>query len=110
MKASDFLAKFPLAPGDPRERALFLRLVLRYIADNLYSFQREDGRPLRDAIDYKEFFERAVCLAYIPPEKSRPVPRDYTCPDCQHEHEGRDECKVYLGEGRFCPCEAKVRA
>jgi len=36
--------------------------------------------------------------------------RDHSCPECQHEHEGRTECSKYLGEGKFCRCEAKVTA
>lgn len=36
--------------------------------------------------------------------------RDHTCPDCHHEHEGRNECSHYLGEGKFCHCESKVPA
>ena len=36
--------------------------------------------------------------------------RDHICPDCGHVHEGKTECTHYLGEGKFCKCEAKVTA
>ncbi len=39
----------------------------------------------------------------------RPRP-DPNCPDCNHVHEGRNECSRYLGEGKFCRCESKVTA
>jgi hypothetical protein len=35
---------------------------------------------------------------------------DHVCPDCHHEHEGRNECSHYLGEEKFCHCESKVTA
>lgn len=43
-------------------------------------------------------------------DSTAPRVRDYTCPECQHEHESKSECSKYLGEGRFCHCEAKVTA
>lgn len=39
-----------------------------------------------------------------------PQLRDHVCPDCHHEHEGRNECSKYLGEEKFCHCESKVTA
>lgn len=36
--------------------------------------------------------------------------RDHACDDCRHEHQGKTECGHYLGEGKFCKCEAKVTA
>lgn len=35
---------------------------------------------------------------------ARPI-RDYTCPDCSHEHSpGAETCRFYLGNGKFCEC------
>lgn len=92
-----------------REVLLTARLIFQFQADNLYDVQFADGRPVRqsDILGQRAWFQQLVAAA----NPSRMLlPRDPLCPDCRHEHEGKTECKKYLGEGRFCPCESKVTA
>lgn len=96
-----------------------LRSIFLFIAANAHELRCESGTQLRDASDWKEFLHEvgdalaeaaaAVPGCISPRMNLRPL-RDHTCPDCGHEHEDKAECKKYLGEGRFCPCESKVPA
>ena len=91
-----------------------LRLIFQFLAANAHELKLETGQHLRDAGDWKEFLSEtadALAEASIPPQVSERMnlrPRDHSCPECKHEHEDKTECKKYLGEGRFCPCETKV--
>jgi len=84
-----------------------LYVVLQYFANHLHEITLANGCHVRDASDCKAFLRECAEATRAP---SPPRPRDHTCPDCGHEHEGRHECKAYIGEGRFCPCESKVTA
>lgn len=113
-----------LAQG-PRSDALALecRIIFRILVDNLYRAQLSEGGLLRDISDVRAFLQELVDelaphqkpAASVGPrltlrqEQPRWKP-DLVCPHCRHTHEGRDECKVYLGEGKFCLCEEKVTA
>jgi hypothetical protein len=90
-----------------------LRLIFKFMAANAHELTCDSGEKLRDASDWKEFLNEvadALAEASTPPYTNFHLPRDHTCPDCGHEHEDKAECKHYLGEGRFCPCESKVTA
>jgi hypothetical protein len=104
-----------------------LSVILHYIADRVYEAELPNGAALRDATDFKAWLvdladeARNVDGMEIPGEtENRPAVRgtrrlqqprwDRTCPDCDHEHEGRNDCGKYLGEGKFCQCESKVTA
>ena len=93
-----------------REVLLTARLIFQFQHDNLFDAQFADARPVRqsDILGQREWFEQLAEAA----NRSIlfPVQRDHICPDCGHEHEDKRECKKYLGEGRFCPCESKVPA
>ncbi len=96
-----------LAPVD-LER---LRLIFLYVATNAYELTLADGRRLLDGTDWKEFFHQlGDVLGEAGAGTGFKLPRDYKCSDCGHVHEDKAECRVYLGEGRFCPCESKVAA
>lgn len=98
-----------LAPMDlERLRAIFL-----FIARNSNELTTLSGMHLRDGTDWKEFLhelgDALAEKAFLSRQSSHPFKAyDRTCPDCKHEHEDKTECKKYLGEGRFCPCETKV--
>lgn len=91
-----------------------LSVKLLFIANRILSITTEDGRSLRDMSDVRQAaidcYHAQLALEQEARRPADPAPRDYTCPECGHEHETRDECKKYLGEGKFCPCEAKVTA
>ena len=109
VKPSELMADLPAPPGHEREFRLYARLLVRYFADHIYDATLESGEGISDPMNFKRLFEQ--CAAVLgPPVTLRSAPRDHRCPECHHEHEGRGECKVYLGEGRFCLCEAKVTA
>ncbi len=96
-----------------REVLLTARQVFRFQADNLFDAQFSNGHPVRQsdilgARLWLDQLETAAEQALRP--QGMAVPYDHTCPDCGHEHEDKAECKKYLGEGRFCPCESKVTA
>jgi hypothetical protein len=107
---------------DRQEYRLFLRAALHHIADHWYQLQLLDGQRMNDATDAALGLRELAEAARVPgtePE-SMPAPKvtqrpaqprwDRTCPDCAHEHEGRNDCGKYLGEGKFCQCESKVTA
>jgi len=117
MTPSELIRDLPTGPGDPRENRLFARLLLRYLADHVDYATLNSGQRLRDALDFRTWLEELFSAGSAPPANTAGSPlrstgraRDYSCPECGHEHEGQRECKKYLGEGRFCPCEVKVTA
>lgn len=107
MKPSELMADLPSPPGHEREFRLYARLLVRYFADHIYDATLESGEGVSDPMNFKRLFEQCAA-ALSAPMKARAA--GHSCPDCHHEHEGRGECKVYLGEGRFCLCESKVTA
>lgn len=107
MKPSELIADCPLPPGHEAEFRLMLRIFCRHAADHSYELTLSTGQRVLDPLDFKRFLGECVEAINFP---GKFTPRDHTCPDCHHEHESRDECKKYLGEGRFCPCESKVTA
>lgn len=106
MTPSDLISDCPMPAGHEYEARLMLRLSLRHFADHVHELTLPNGLPVRDPSDLKEFLDG--CVTTLAPPKF--VARTHVCPDCDHEHEGKTECKKYLGEGRFCPCESKVPA
>ena len=94
-----------------------LNVTLNSLADQIPKACFESGARVLDASDFSQWL-REVAECWRNPTAA-PAPRqimgqftvrDYACPDCGHEHEAKAECKFYLGEGRFCPCESKVTA
>ena len=110
-----------------------LEVLFTYLANHWYEFRLENGTLVRhsDAIGAREFLLECAAAAKLSPDVestevsiaagSRPRPQvirqeqprwksDPVFPDCDHVHEGRDECAKYLGEGKFCRCESRVTA
>ena len=113
-----------LGPQDPH-------IFPAYLADHLYEMRLNSGGRINDLMDFRlllaeiaeawrmaEFpegtiFPLSTKLCQMPPHSSAVKPQrrwDHLCPDCDHEHEGRETCDRYLGEGRFCKCPSKVPA
>lgn len=119
MTTAELLSDFDFPPGDRHADLLLIRLFCLYLADHVYG--------LSDAISFREWLlgiaetarltrasapELSLRQELVPPRSPAP-PRRYNargCPDCDHEHEGREECGKYLGEGKFCHCPTKVHA
>lgn len=134
MNARELAIDFPLGPGDPRQALLYARLLLSYLADHVHHAELANGCPVRDVTDFsmwcRELIEEARKIGNpdnntevfsamefrtgtkvtLPPPPQPRYLSERTCQDCFHEHEGRDECGFYLGEGRFCHCPSKVAA
>ncbi len=93
-----------------------LNVTLNTLADQLPEACFENGARVLDNTDFPRWL-REVAEAWRNPH-GKPlrqimgqfIVRDHSCPECKHEHEDKAECKKYLGEGRFCPCEANVSA
>jgi hypothetical protein len=99
MNARELIADLRLlGPQDPN-------VVFHYLAARVYDARLSNGLPLHDAHDFKLWLEELGEASKCPA-----LPADHTCPDCGHVHEDRNECKKYLGEGKFCPCESRVTA
>ena len=128
MTARDLISDYrSLGPQDPH-------IFPAYLADKLYDMRLNSGGRINDLMDFKlllcelaeawrmaEFpngtiFPPGLKVQQIQNRSSRsgaakPQRRwDHVCPDCDHEHEGRETCDRYLGEGRFCKCPSKVPA
>jgi hypothetical protein len=93
-----------------------LNVTLNTLADQIPKACFDNGARVLDASDFSHWL-REVAEAWRNPHGAAPQQilgqfpaRDYVCPDCGHEHEDKTECKKYLGEGRFCPCETRVTA
>lgn len=116
MTARELMADFDLGPGDPRQSLLYARLLLTYLADHVYTAELANGTPLRDASDFSrwclELAAEAAKIGKLPQGTEAPqgLRNRHACPECEHEHEGREECGFYLGEGKFCHCPSKVTA
>ena len=101
---SKLAERFPMEVR--REFLLTARLIFKLQAEDALELRTISGMRLLDASDWKEFFlEVGDVLA-----ENSSRPRDLRCPDCDHVHEDRSECGHYLGEEKFCRCEAKVAA
>lgn len=104
-----------------------LNVFAQFLADHLYDARLRDGRLVKDggdAITTKEWLLEVADAATIrdfPDDTKAPTQRvlgqrpfvmldQHKCPDCDHEHGGRDHCGYYLGEGNICRCPTKVRA
>jgi hypothetical protein len=127
MTARDLISDYrSLGPQDPH-------IFPAYVADHLYECRLNSGGRINDLMDFKiflcelaeawrmaEFPEGTVFPAstkVLQMAESRPrvtpMPQrrwDHVCPDCDHEHEEREKCNRYLGEGKFCQCPSKVTA
>lgn len=120
MKPYELLADLPQGPGDSHENILFLRLVLRYLADHVYQAELNSGARLSDPINVRQWLEELASA-------TRPETSDVTegqatpefrtrlrvtgrvqepevCHRCGHTHQGR-ECGEDIGGGRKCRCE-----
>lgn len=123
MNAREVIARFRLmGPQDPN-------VTYTFFADHAREFTLMSGDYLHEPRHWSLFFrELAAEERTIPCFEENPVvsprlegpkvmripqvrwPSARTCPDCDHEHEGRDQCGYYLGEGKFCKCPSKVIA
>jgi hypothetical protein len=118
MTPNDLVSKLcELGPQD-------LCVILHVIAENWYDARLESGEPLSDATAAKAYLEKCSEAAIVRdfPFEMEPIPQlsskvvqfppkqTFICPDCDHEHIGREECWFYLGEEKFCRCPSKVRA
>ncbi len=115
MKPSELLADLPLGPGDAHENRLFFRLIMRYLADHVYSAELSNGSPLRDMLDFRRWLEELVSESPEQPV-SDGAPRrlrldgstnprfEETCNRCGHVHQGR-VCGMQMGGGPECRCE-----
>ena len=118
MTAQELIDSFFSNPAyDVREYRLFARLFLRHLAEHTHELRLAAGERICDVSDVtaglKELAEAALAEPRLAVKLTRrqEQPRwDRTCPDCDHEHEGRNACEKYLGEGKFCQCESKVHA
>jgi hypothetical protein len=112
MTPNDLVSDFPIPPGHDREFLLYTRLLLRYLADHAYSAELRSGAKLRDAIDFKMWFEemaeacrsQTIKAGGSAPELRLELQQQKSCPICDHVHEGKDQCGRYLSELRFCKC------
>src|SRR5258708_5158959 len=110
MNAHELLSDAPQAPGDSRANLLYARLLLTYLADPVYE--------LSDASKFREWLRALAGEARNISASADRVPRmpqpryamHPPCPDCDHEHSGREECGHYLGEGKVCKCPSKAPA
>jgi hypothetical protein len=111
---------------------LYARLLLCYLADHVYVAELANGARVLDASDFsqwcRELAEEARKIGKLSDSTepssalelragtstTSPAPqkrwKSRACPDCDHEHEGREECGFYLGEERFCHCPSKADA
>jgi len=123
MNARAVIAQFQkMGPQDPN-------VLYTFFADHAREFTLMSGDYLHEPRDWSLFFrEPAVesrtisCFDEVPiglelrtALKTTRVPQvrwptNHACPDCFHEHEGREECGHYLGEEKFCHCPSKVSA
>lgn len=133
MNVPELVSDLPLGPGEVRSNLLFARLLMHYLGDHLRDVTLADGRYLCSVGDFvalcQEVVEEIRKIGHSPestevslrlecgtgtkvtsPAPQRRYSRSFTCPDCDHEHEGREECGKYLGEGKFCHCPSKVAA
>ena len=124
MTASEFVTELLAQGPSSPNLALELRLVFRLLRDRMRELTvQPDQHFLTEVGDFADFAGECVeALNRKIPLRAgfadhplrlhgRVLPQvrwERKCPECDHEHEGRGECKVYLGEGKFCPCEAKV--
>jgi hypothetical protein len=114
MKPSELISDAPFPPGHQRETLLSARLLLRYLADHIYSAELESGARIHDLLDMKRWLEeiaeasRALSqkTGVSAPELRLELRQQPECPLCGHVHQGRQECGVYLSELRFCKCTA----
>ena len=111
MTAKDFTERFFATPmTDTRECRLFARILLHKIADVTHDLRLADGQSINDGLDFSAIL-RELAEAAVLTQAPRPALfSNHTCPDCLHEHEGRNQCGHYLGEEKFCKCTSQVPA
>jgi hypothetical protein len=108
-------------------------VIFAQLAEGFFGFRLKTGHrvfTLDDAVQFLYELAEAVKLSEFPEgtvfppsakvlqmaeskPKVTPMPQrrwDHVCPDCDHQHEEREKCNRYLGEGRFCQCPSKVTA
>ena len=106
MTAGEFIAR--LAPVDLDR----LARIFDCLADHGHELHLESGQALRDGIDFIAFHREVAVAARLRGSAGRTVTFGpvRACSECGHEHEGKNECSKYLGEGKFCHCESRVTA
>lgn len=113
MNAKEFMDRFFVAQtqlADAREFRLYSRILLHKIADVSHDLRLADGQSLNDGLDFSAIL-RELAEASVLTQAPRPAMQlNRTCPDCRHEHEGKDECGYYLGEMKSCRCTSQVLA
>jgi hypothetical protein len=124
MTAKELISTFRIL--GPQEASV----IFTYLADQVYDAKLATGQRILDATDFTAWLRELAEAAKVsdfsqstqvssgtefgtsPKVMPRPPqPRwDRSCPDCGHEHEGRNDCAKSLGEGKFCQCESRVSA
>jgi hypothetical protein len=109
MTADEFIVGRPLGLT---ESELFILL-----AAAVYQARLEDGRHVRDAIGFRQWFLELAAASKKEGQLlgDHSIPRhnfpcgDF-CPRCGHVHQGEKECGEPLGGGRICRCELEIGA
>jgi hypothetical protein len=109
MTARELIDNFFQRTRDDHDLRLFARLLLHNLADHWHALRLADGQRVNDNSD-GSLALRELAEAALAPIPGKPPIRDHTCPDCGHEHEAKEYCSKYLGEGKFCQCESRVTA
>ncbi|HZC23339.1 MAG TPA: hypothetical protein VE866_08370 [Candidatus Binatia bacterium] len=104
MNPTDLVADFPSPPGAEREALLYARLLLRYLADHVYTAQLSSGARVIGVTDFKRWLDELTAETRALLQKSALDARDRKCPICDHIHLSKDECGHYLSELKFCKC------
>jgi hypothetical protein len=117
MMPDQFVAKLSERfPSELRREALLTaRIIFDLQTTTALDLRTISGMRLLDVTDWKEFFQEVGDV--LAERTVRPLPLQFrraadpaACSDCGHVHEGKTECGHYLGEEKFCRCEAKVTA
>lgn len=131
MNAREFLSHLPLGPGDTRQTLLYARLLISYLADNVYSLELANGVGVRTVTNLQAFCEEVMAeskrlaaqcsklsegtevssvsdVRARPKMTPRPQQRWDECNRCGHVHEGSGECGVRMGPNVICRCELEL--
>lgn len=108
MTTEEFLA---LALSGPHSEnlSLELRRFVRLLYDHLLDITLADGAKIYDGLDLREFCREAM-MQLETMQRPRPIDQTHPCDSCHHDHTMKAYCGAYLGEGKFCQCEARVMA
>lgn len=107
MSPSCLMADVPCAPGSRREAELHYRILLRYLADHVYTATLANGAGVRDALDFRQWLEE--CAAAIAPGARPSASVSLDCPRCGHTHQNAKDCGQEIRPGEFCGCVYEMR-